>query len=125
MLNYVVPLLASKGYKFVTLAECLGRQPYAKTVAAGVRDVRVMFRIHCPSLIVFCVGHLDLRQEAPPWYGYEQEIVGLTALLALPPWNRPWHSFSRALATIAHYYAHGLSDTLGHFLHYTTTVNRI
>ena len=62
MLNYVVPLLAAKGYNFVTVAECLGRQPYAKTVAAGVRDVCPMLSARSSSLINPPVGHLDLRQ---------------------------------------------------------------
>lgn len=36
---FAIKLLQSKGYKLVTLAECLGKSPYQWTAAPGTPDV--------------------------------------------------------------------------------------
>ncbi|KAF8072278.1 carbohydrate esterase family 4 protein [Lyophyllum atratum] len=51
LLSFVVPhaiaTLQKAGYKLVTLAECLGREPYQSVGTPSVRDVRFLFLLSC------------------------------------------------------------------------------
>jgi hypothetical protein len=48
VIPYAIEKLQNAGYQLVTLAECLGEQPYQSVGAPSARDVRLFF-LHFPS----------------------------------------------------------------------------
>ena len=50
VLSEAIDILQAKGYRLVTLAECLGKEPYQNVGQRGQKDVSTYLAVPAPSL---------------------------------------------------------------------------